>query len=188
MNIHELRYLHEQNWRQSYPHFIKVIQHFDLRVGVEVGVAFGGHAEAILEQTKVTQLVGVDPYQHMPSNYDDMMNLPQEDFDNLFWYTVGRLSRFGKRYTHVRYSSEDAVRQVDGVADFVYLDANHGYEAVKQDLELWTPKVGAGGVIGGHDFAPEFPGVRQAVEEFATAHHLQVTLEPLGVWWAQLTK
>jgi len=185
MNIHQLRYLHEKSWQLSYPYFISVIQRLGLRVGAEVGVAFGGHAEAILDNTSVARLVGIDPYQHQP-NYDDMLNLPQEHFEHMFWYTIGRLSRFGERYVHVRSPSEEAVRSIDGLADFVYIDANHSYDAVKRDLELWVPKIRPGGVIGGHDFSPEFPGVRQAVQELAQQRNLQITVEPASVWWAQL--
>jgi hypothetical protein len=36
--------------------------------------------------------------------------------------------------------------------DFVYIDANHKYDAVKKDLELWYPKVRKGGVFAGHDY------------------------------------
>jgi hypothetical protein len=185
MNIHALRLMHENAWRQSYPYFINLINRFSLRVGAEVGVAFGGHAEAILDNTSVARLVGVDPYQHLP-NYDDMLNLSQEQFENMFWYTIGRLSRFGERYMHVRAPSHEAVRNIDGLADFVYIDANHNYDAVKQDLALWMPKIRAGGIIGGHDFSPEFPGVRQAVQELADQLKIQVTVEPASVWWAQL--
>lgn len=40
----------------------------------------------------------------------------------------------------------------DGTVDFVWIDANHEYEAVKADIEVWLPKVRAGGVIAGHDY------------------------------------
>ena len=36
--------------------------------------------------------------------------------------------------------------------DFVYIDANHNYECVKEDIEHWYPKVKVGGIIAGHDF------------------------------------
>ncbi len=36
--------------------------------------------------------------------------------------------------------------------DFVYIDGNHGYEAIKQDIINWLPKIKDGGFIGGHDY------------------------------------
>jgi len=50
--------------------------------------------------------------------------------------------------------------------DYVYIDADHSYEAVCRDIDAWLPKVKPGGVICGHDFCP-YPGygVIQAVME-----------------------
>ena len=49
--------------------------------------------------------------------------------------------------------SADAAKMVpDGSLDFVYIDGNHGYDAVLDDLMAWTPKVKEGGFIAGHDY------------------------------------
>ena len=54
-----------------------------------------------------------------------------------------------------------------GELDCVYSDADHRYEAVKRDIEIWRPKVRAGGYIAGDDY--NWPDVKRAVEEsFAT--------------------
>ncbi len=53
----------------------------------------------------------------------------------------------------------------DASLDFVYVDADHSYEAVKEDIRLWLPKVHKGGYIGGHDFSYYHPGVPKAVLE-----------------------
>lgn len=45
----------------------------------------------------------------------------------------------------------------------VFLDAIHDYAETKRDID-WALRVGAK-VICGHDYAAEFPGVRQAVDE-----------------------
>lgn len=56
----------------------------------------------------------------------------------------------------------------DESLDFVFLDADHSYQAVKKDIELWLPKVKVGGVLAGHDFCVAWPGVIQAVDESFT--------------------
>jgi hypothetical protein len=50
---------------------------------------------------------------------------------------------------------------------FVFIDGSHLYEAVKEDILAWLPKVKSGGFIGGHDIdqTEEFNGVRKAVDE-----------------------
>ena len=62
-------------------------------------------------------------------------------------------------------SLEASHKILDGSQDFVYIDATHTYEAVKQDSGLWLPKVKAGGSIGGHDYVEGWPGVMKAVQE-----------------------
>ena len=47
----------------------------------------------------------------------------------------------------------------------VFIDADHRYEAVRDDIEAWLPLVRPGGIIAGHDYHPNWPGVRRAVDE-----------------------
>ena len=65
-------------------------------------------------------------------------------------------------------SSAEASRRYEaGSLDFVLLDADHSYESVTEDLELWRAKVKNGGIICGDDFnRVDFPGVVKVVTEF----------------------
>jgi hypothetical protein len=47
----------------------------------------------------------------------------------------------------------------------VYIDANHEYASVVEDIALWRPKVRKGGILAGHDYSDAWPGVVQAVKE-----------------------
>jgi hypothetical protein len=49
--------------------------------------------------------------------------------------------------------------------DFIYIDACHEYESTKRDIELALPLLKSKGVIAGHDYQPEHPGVVKAVNE-----------------------
>ena len=49
--------------------------------------------------------------------------------------------------------------------DVVFIDLNHTYEAVKEDIKLWLPKVKKGGYIAGDDYHEHWKGVIQAVDE-----------------------
>lgn len=54
----------------------------------------------------------------------------------------------------------------DQSLDYVYIDADHSYEAVKADIEAWLPKIKPDGIICGHDyFEHEEFGVIKAVNE-----------------------
>ncbi len=40
----------------------------------------------------------------------------------------------------------------DKSIDFVFIDGDHNYEAIKKDIESWLPKIKTGGVMAGHDY------------------------------------
>jgi len=175
--------LHEPSWQSSYVHLPALVKRLGLKRGAEVGVAFGGHCEAILDGTGVELLYGVDPYRHQ-RGYDDPMNLPQAAFDTLHQRSLDRLARFGGRYRHLRETSDGAIPQIDGLLDFVYIDADHSYDGVKRDLGAWFGMVREGGLFSGHDYEhPQFPGVQKAVDEFFGRLGWQVTHAGDHVWW-----
>ncbi len=64
----------------------------------------------------------------------------------------------------------------DGSVDFVFLDANHAYESVSNDLRAWWPKIRPGGTLAGHDYA--WTGVRRAVHEFFGRRDLGIPGSP----------
>lgn len=53
----------------------------------------------------------------------------------------------------------------DEKADFIFIDGNHTYEAVRHDILKALQYINTGGIIAGHDY-PNFDGVRMAVNEF----------------------
>ena len=63
----------------------------------------------------------------------------------------------------------------DGLFDFIYIDANHEYDEVKKDIELYLPKLASNGIIGGHDYHEVWPDVVDAVNETVG--------EPTQIYW-----
>jgi predicted O-methyltransferase YrrM len=49
--------------------------------------------------------------------------------------------------------------------DIVMLDAGHDYDSVRDDIDAWLPHVANDGVLCGHDWNENFPGVMKAVKE-----------------------
>jgi predicted O-methyltransferase YrrM len=59
------------------------------------------------------------------------------------------------------YTTEAAKTVYDGSLDFVFIDADHGYEGCLRDIKAWDSKVRDGGIVFGHDI--HFPTVQKAV-------------------------
>ena len=57
--------------------------------------------------------------------------------------------------------------EIDGPVRMLIVDGEHSYDAVKRDLALFTGKVPSGGLVIFDDYSPEFPGVVEAVNEWA---------------------
>jgi hypothetical protein len=138
-----------------------------VRFGVEVGVAFGGMSLSLLQTLPMLSLLGVDPF--VPYDDNDAMSLPKDKMHELFFFTHRRVTTaYPGRWRLARCKSLEAALTVpDEWLDFVFLDGDHRYEAITQDIRAWLPKVRKGGLICGHDFTPGWPGVVQAVQEAA---------------------
>jgi SAM-dependent methyltransferase len=62
----------------------------------------------------------------------------------------------------------------DNSLDFVFIDASHEYEDVKEDILAWLPKVKIGGILAGHDYNT-FEGVDRAVNEIFNINDLEIS-------------
>jgi glycosyltransferase involved in cell wall biosynthesis len=51
----------------------------------------------------------------------------------------------------------------DGAFDMVFIDAEHSYDAVRRDIQLWKPK--AKKLLCGHDYTTTWPEVMNAVKD-----------------------
>jgi len=82
----------------------------------------------------------------------------------------------GFKATFIKKYSMEAVKDIPNESlDFVYIDGNHRYGFVKEDLWEWGKKVRVGGILSGHDYY-EFrsgnKGVVMAVNEYVSAHKI----------------
>jgi hypothetical protein len=87
------------------------------------------------------------------------------------------LKPFPGRYVIHRQPSTVAAKTFpDRSLDFVFIDALHDEASVTEDLASWAPKVKVGGLITGHDYCRQFPGVVSAVDRWAARHGVPVIL------------
>ena len=82
-------------------------------------------------------------------------------------------------------SAAAARRFDDASVDRVFLDASHDEASVRDDLATWYPKLSPTGILAGHDYGPNHPGLRAAVDDFAAARALVVRRGPRDIWWLE---
>jgi protein YibB len=115
---------------------------------VEVGTFKADFAERLLLVCEPRRLYCVDPYEKY-ADYNDTMNtcLP---LDVAYHFARARMARFSNRVEFIKaYSADAAEKFSDGSVDFIYIDANHAFQYVYQDLCLWHAKLKVGGLICG---------------------------------------
>jgi len=175
--------------------------------GVEIGTFKGQFSQEILQNWGGT-LYMVDVWRPLGDEYLDSSN--HSEHIDAYSETIKNISGYEDRGIMIRATSEKGSEIfVDNSLDFAYIDANHAYDFVVQDIKLWYPKVKSGGYLCGHDYFdldwyndPNFAenkkdkhiwsnnyyhgvfGVNPAVDEFCKEYSYDLTLtsEWFGTW------
>ena len=170
-----------------------IINKFDYKVGVEVGVSWGGHAIHLVKNSGI--------YLYLVDNYNDYEAVPRHDRKYNMKSTGD--SRYGeaqvnlkeyidkKRCELIRANSVDAALGVaDNSLDFIYIDADHSYVGTKGDIAAWYPKVKVGGVMAGHDYKNRAScRVKKSVDEFIKEQGLRLfVIQGRGCGWIFIKK
>jgi predicted O-methyltransferase YrrM len=134
------------------------------KIMAEIGSYAGESTEVFAEFCKV--VYAIDPWLIGMSLSDGTAN----DFHLIMGPDVEKV--FDKRmadYTNVikmKMFDTKALRKIkNGTLDFVYIDALHTYDECRTQIHTWSKKLKKGGVIAGHDFSEQFPGIVKAVIE-----------------------
>lgn len=143
-------------------------------VGVEIGVAEGWYSSKVMELGKIIKMYGIDPY--VPhKGYRDYTR--ETTYDRLRTTAHNRLDDY-PNYEFIETYSLEAVKRFENESlDFVYIDGDHSYEAVTDDITVWMPKVKPGGIIAGDDYIrsdrdKRFYDVIRAVDDFVKLHNI----------------
>ena len=122
-------------------------------VGAEIGVHEGDFSERILNEVSPRRLHLIDPWKHFGKpEYDRSWyggsDVEQREMDRRFERAKRRFRSQTETGTVQLYrsTSEEAVDLFENAYfDWVYIDGNHLYEYVRDDLENYHPRVKPGG-------------------------------------------
>jgi len=152
----------------------QMAKRYGWKTGAEVGVWYGRTFFHLLETIPGLTLYGVDIWKATGfAHHKDQSANRQAVFS--------RLDEFDGRARILELPSIEAAQTFEnGALDFVFIDADHSYEAVKQDISAWLPKVRPGGYVTGHDI--DMPEVRQAVDELLPGYREDYINDCVWFW------
>ena len=131
--------------RDDLPEFFKEL---GFTTGVEIGV-FEGKFTEILAKSGLW-IYGIDPW----LVYEDYGH---PDYQNTANKRYEKSKRRLAPYLNVTLLKEKSMNVVEQFAnesiDFVYIDGNHQFRYIADDMYEWHKKLKKGGIMAGHDYA-----------------------------------
>lgn len=149
---------------------------------VEIGVFRGASSQLFRSLFPEATLYLVDPWR-LSDEYLTKEAGPiarsQDIYERAYQEVVLRFANDPKTEI-IRQTSIEAAKGLPNNLDLVFIDANHSYPSVKQDIAAWLPKMQKRGILSGHDYDLKgFPGVVRAVDEYFPG---QVLIGPGRTW------
>lgn len=147
---------------------------------IEVGVWHGRTTKVLAEATGGV-VFAVDTWEGVPGDSDQQERYYRAARDSwsVFLRNLGPEIATGKVVPIKSDSVKAAARLLNDhgpTFDYIFIDADHRYEAVRADIEAYLPLLAPGGLFAGHDY--HWPGVKRAVDEAFG----QVALGPGKIW------
>jgi hypothetical protein len=180
------------NWKGSSPievtnfgrmrHLPGLFNYLGYKIGAEIGVNIGEYSSILLRRIVNLKLFCIDPWREYEGEGGD-----EENREKCFLQAKETLKESNSVIIR-KYSMDAVVEFDDGSLDFVYIDANHLYSYVKEDLREWSKKVRMGGMVSGHDYHYRKPDVVKAVKEHVEENKIDrwfITdnMKPASYFW-----
>jgi len=125
---------------------------------LEIGARYGESSKVILNSLKVNKYMIIDPYTSYNEYSNDGFNkiMSNDNDDIIFNKTKNELESLHNNIVFYRTFSTDtntinAFEDTTSI-DLIFIDGNHTYKYVLEDLENYYPKLKNTGIICGDDF------------------------------------
>ena len=129
---------------------------------VELGAWLGKSSAYLCDTATYQEIIIIDTWKGSLNELTTTHKLATEvDIYKVFVQNMG-----SRKYKAIKATSKAVSKKFANESlDVVFIDLTHTYEAVKEDIRLWLPKVKKGGYIAGDDYHEHWKGVIQAVDE-----------------------
>ena len=139
------------------------------RICAEIGVWKGDFSQQIVDRCRPKELHLIDPWIFSPQFperwYGGASAQNQTDMDEIMLSVANRFAAHGVVKIYRGKSVEIAGQFPNSYFDWVYIDGDHSYEMVLEDLRIWSKKVKLGGFIGLDDYEWRDENGRLSVRE-----------------------
>jgi hypothetical protein len=125
------------------------------KTGVEIGVLEGVFSEILCKELPEATIYSVDPWLFYPTHKNFRK---QKDHDRNYKNAVERLAPYPNNKIIRKWSVEAARDFENESIDFVFIDGDHEFQAITNDIAEWIKKVKKGGIISGHDYGRSHDG------------------------------
>lgn len=130
-------------------HLAELFCELGYKVGAEIGVYRGEYSEQLCRKNPGLKLYCIDPWSAR-EDYRDTLD-EQDAHNENEESTRRRIAGFDCEI--LKTTSLDAVENFEPESlDFVYIDGQHDFINVARDIEAWSKRVRAGGIVAGHDY------------------------------------
>jgi len=166
----------EKSCRDELPDFF----HEDLgfRVGAEIGVLKGEFTEKFCKAG--LKMYAIDPWLAFPGQGRTQQKQDRQDF--LYSHTQRVLAPYDCKI--IRATSMDALKHFkDGSLDFVYIDGDHSFRYIAEDIYEWAKKVKRGGMVAGHDYYCTSPEAVNIVVNVKPVVDAYTKCFGINNWW-----
>lgn len=120
------------------------------QVGAEIGVWKGEFSEMVLKGRALSKYYLIDPWmfqnEYPRRLFGGKVARSQPDMDGIFEAVKRRLAAYPCEFLR-KFSSDAAADIPDSSLDFVYIDGNHSFEYVLEDMEMYFKKLKVGGFM-----------------------------------------
>ena len=146
-----------------------------LKVGAEVGVLEGVFSEVLCKEMPEAKIYSIDPWVFYPVHKNFRK---QKDYDRIYPIAVNRLSAYPNNEIIRKKSVEAAKDFADESLDFVFIDGDHEFQAITNDICEWIKKIKKGGILSGHDYGRSHTGEFGNVKDVVLAYTFSKKISP----------
>lgn len=142
--------------RIELPEFFKQM---GFTIGAEIGVYKGEFTEHFCKAG--LKMYAIDPWHSYKGAGRGQQVQERQEF--LYGHAQRVLAPYND-CTIIRKTSMDAVKHFkDRSLDFVYIDGDHNFKHIAEDIYEWVWKVKKGGVVAGHDYFSTDPNAQNLI-------------------------